>query len=74
MRDLLPMILSLSLSACATTPLTVNQTVAVPESRVLAPQFLSQTSNSGSLVVKRDSGFMGIRVYDPCFCRCRSGC
>jgi len=67
MRRLPPMILLLSLSACATTPLTVNQTVAVPESRVLAPQFLSQTSNSGSLVVKRDSGFMGsactIRVF-----------
>ena len=67
MRHLPPMILLLSLSACATTPLTVNQTLAVPKSRVLAPEFLSQTSNSGSLVVKRDSGFMGsactIRVF-----------
>src|SRR5690349_21053689 len=67
MRDLLPMIIFLSLTACATTPLTFNQTVAVPQSRVLAPEFLSQTSNSGSLVVKRDSGFMGsactIRVF-----------
>src|ERR1051325_11809887 len=67
MRRLPPIILLLSLSACATTPLTVNQTVAVPKSRVVAPEFLSQTSNSGSLVVKRDSGFMGsactIRVF-----------
>ncbi|HEX7229257.1 MAG TPA: hypothetical protein VF452_02595, partial [Candidatus Binatia bacterium] len=59
--------LLLSLSACATTPLTFNQTAAVPESRVLARQLLSQGSNSGSLVVKRDSGFMGsactIRVF-----------
>jgi hypothetical protein len=57
----------LSLAACATTPLTVNQTAAAPNSRILAPQLLSQTSNSGSLVVKRDSGFMGsactIRVF-----------
>jgi len=57
----------LSFTACATTPLTLNQTVAVPESRVLARQLLNQTSNSGSLVVKRDSGFMGsactIRVF-----------
>jgi len=55
------------LTACATTPLTLNQTVAVPDSRILARQFLSQPSNSGSLVVKRDSGFMGsactIRVF-----------
>ena len=55
------------LTACATTPLTLNQTAVVPDSRILARQFLSQISNSGSLVVKRDSGFMGsactIRVF-----------
>lgn len=59
--------LLLSLTACATTPLTVNQTTAVPETRILAPQLLAQASNTGSLLVKRDSGFMGsactIRVF-----------
>ena len=67
MRNLALITLLLSLTACATTPLTVNQTVAVPQTRVLALQLLTQTSNSGSLVVKRDSGFMGsactIRVF-----------
>jgi hypothetical protein len=67
MRYLASMTLLLSLAGCATTPLTLKQTAAVPESRVLARQLLSQTSNSGSLVVKRDSGFMGsactIRVF-----------
>jgi hypothetical protein len=57
----------LSLTACATTPVTINQATAVPDSRILAPQLLAQTPNSGSLVVKRDSGFMGsactVRVY-----------
>jgi hypothetical protein len=57
----------LSLTACATTPLTINQATAVPDSRILAPQLLAQAPNSGSLVVKRDSGFMGsactVRVY-----------
>jgi hypothetical protein len=57
----------LSLAACATTPLTINQAAAVPETRILAPQLLAQASNTGSLVVKRDSGFMGsactIRVF-----------
>lgn len=67
MRNLALVTLLLSLTACATTPLTLNQSAAVPESRILARQFLSETANSGSLVVKRDSGFMGsactIRVF-----------
>ncbi len=57
----------LPLTACATTPLTINQASAVPSSRVLAPQLIAQRSNTGILVVKRDSGFMGsactIRVF-----------
>lgn len=57
----------LSLTACATTPVTVNQATAVPVSRMLAPQLVSQASHTGSLVVKRDGGFMGsactIRVF-----------
>ena len=57
----------LSLAACATTPLTINQAATVPQTRILAPQFLAQASNTGSLLVKRDSGFMGsactIRVF-----------
>ena len=59
MRWLFLVLFPLSLAACATTPLMLNQTTLVPQSRVLAPQLLSETSNSGSLVVKRDSGFMG---------------
>ena len=63
----LVLFLILSLAACATTPLTINQAAVVPESRILAPQLLAQASNTGSLVVKRDSGFMGsactIRVF-----------
>lgn len=64
---LLAMLLALSLAACATTPLTIKQASIVPASRVLAPQWLTRTSSSGSLIVKRDSGFMGsactIRVF-----------
>lgn len=56
-----------SFTACATTPLAINQTAAVPETRILAPQLVAQGANTGSLVVKRDSGFMGsacaIRVF-----------
>jgi hypothetical protein len=57
----------LSLAACATTPVTISQAPPVPSARILAPQLLAQASNTGSLVVKRDSGFMGsactIRVF-----------
>ena len=67
MRFLVLFLMLLSLAACATTPLTINQAAAVPETRILAPQLLAQASNTGSLVVKRDSGFMGsactIRVF-----------
>ena len=59
--------LALSLSACATRPVSIHQSSAVPSSRILAPQWLSQGQHKGSLIVKRDSGFMGsactIRVF-----------
>jgi hypothetical protein len=57
----------LSLTACATNPVTINHAATVPASRILAPQFLAQAAHTGSLVVKRDSGFMGsactVRVF-----------
>ena len=63
----LTILLLFPFTACATTPVTINQAAAVPTSRILAPQLLAQASNTGSLVVKRDSGFMGsactIRVF-----------
>ena len=64
---LLALLFLLSFTACATTPLTINQASAVPPSRILAPELIAQRSNTGILVVKRDSGFMGsactIRVF-----------
>ena len=64
---LLAVLIYLSLAACATTPVTIHQASAVPNSRILAPQLLAQASHTGSLVVKRDSGFMGsactVRVF-----------
>ena len=60
-------LLLFSFTACATTPVTINQAATVPRSRILAPQMWAQASNMGSLVVKRVSGFMGsactIRVF-----------
>lgn len=55
------------IASCATTPITVDQAATVSGSRVLAPQLVNQRANTGSLVVKRDSGFMGsactVRVF-----------
>src|SRR5215467_15517670 len=63
----LALFLSLGLAACATHPISVNQASPVPTARVLAPQWLAQAPYTGSLVVKRDSGFMGsacnVRVF-----------
>jgi hypothetical protein len=59
--------LALSLTACATQPISIYQASAVPSSRILAPQLLSQAQFTGSLIIKRDTGFMGsactIRVF-----------
>lgn len=52
-------LLFLSITGCATTPVTIGQAKAVPGNRILTPQLLAQAQNTGSLVVKRDSGFMG---------------
>jgi hypothetical protein len=63
----LAVLLALSLTACATQPVTIYQASAVPSSRILAPQWLSQAPYTGSLIIKRDKGFMGsactIRVF-----------
>ena len=53
------LVVLLSLTACATQPVSIYQASAVPSSRVLAPQLLSQAQYTGSLVIKRDTGFMG---------------
>lgn len=64
---LLATVLTVSLTACATSPVTINQASPVPASRILAPQLLDQAQYTGSLVIKRDSGFMGsactIRIF-----------
>jgi|SRR5438132_4912114 len=58
---------ALSLTACATRPVSIYQASAVPSSRILAPQWLSPAPYTGSLIIKRDSGFMGsactVRVF-----------
>ena len=55
------------LQACATSPVAINDAAVVPSSRILAPQLLAPAQYTGSLVIKRDSGFMGsacsIRVF-----------
>ena len=60
-------LLTLALTACATQPVSIYQASAVPSSRILAPQLLSQAQCTGSLIIKRDIGFMGsactIRVF-----------
>ena len=59
--------IALSFTACATSPVAVKEATAVPASRILAPQLLAPAQYTGSLIIKRDGGFMGsacaIRVF-----------
>jgi hypothetical protein len=60
-------LLFMFLLGCATQPLAVDNSLAVPSSRILAAHWLAPSAYTGSLIVKRDSGFMGsacnVRVY-----------
>jgi hypothetical protein len=60
-------LVALLLAACATTPTTVQQASSVPSSRILSAKWLAQAPYTGSLVIKRDSGYMGsactVRVF-----------
>ena|SRR6266446_8255095 len=64
---LLVIVLTLTVVGCATRPVSVYEASPVSQSRVLAQQWLTSTRNTGSLIIKRDSGFMGaactIRVF-----------
>ena len=57
----------LSLLGCATYPVAIDKSSAVPASRMLAQQWTAQGPYTGSLIIKRDSGFMGsacnVRVF-----------
>jgi hypothetical protein len=61
------LVVFLALTSCATTPISVEQASTVPGARILAKQMLAPAPYTASLVIKRDSGFMGsacsIRVF-----------
>ena len=63
----LAVLVILSIAGCATQPVTIDKALAVPASRMLAPQWMAQGTYTGSLIIKRDSGFMGsacnVRVF-----------
>ena len=60
-------VIFLFIAACATQPVSIQQAKAVPNGRVLARQWLVPAQYTGSLVIKRDTGFMGsactVRVF-----------
>lgn len=59
--------IAISPTACATSPVAVDHAAAVPLSRILAPHLMAPAQYTGSLIIKRDGGFMGsacaIRVF-----------
>ena len=60
MRTILACVLVLlTLSACATTPITARYADDVPASRLMQEAPLQERPNTGRLIVTRDGGFMG---------------
>jgi len=55
------------LSACATTIVNVNDAELVPASKIIDPQYSKQKDETGTVVIKRDTGFLGAacnkRIY-----------
>ena len=57
------------LIGCASTPVSTSEAVSVPNNRILADgkQFIAPSKNTGKIIVKRDSGFIGsactVRIY-----------
>jgi hypothetical protein len=49
----------LLISGCATHPIAYSEITVVPNSRVLAPEFLAERSGTAKITIKRDAGFMG---------------
>jgi hypothetical protein len=47
------------ISGCATHSIAYSEAMAVPNSRVLAPEFLAQRFRTAKITIKRDSGFTG---------------
>ncbi len=47
------------IAGCATRPIPNDEAIHIPESRILDSKYLKPTPNSGTVTVKRDSGFFG---------------
>lgn len=67
MKKILLAMVLLGLTGCATKPVTNEQAKDVPASQIIDKTMLSKKENTGAVIIKRDSGFMGsaclTRVY-----------
>ncbi|NHV08319.1 hypothetical protein G9X43_07765 [Cronobacter turicensis] len=59
MKNLVIILGALALSACSNTPVPTNQANEVTGSKLLTTIYSSPTDNTGTLIVKRDTGKMG---------------
>jgi type IV pilus biogenesis protein CpaD/CtpE len=46
-------------SGCASRPVSTNEAVTVPPDKIVDSRFSHKLPNSGEVIVKRDSGFVG---------------
>lgn len=48
-----------TLGGCATKPITTSNASPVPKERIIDAAFLQNSSSSGEVIIKRDTGLMG---------------
>lgn len=65
MKKVLPLLAILFLAGCATKPVSNEAAQPVPEKQILNRDLLTEKENTGKVIIKRDSGFMG----SACFSR-----
>lgn len=59
MNPLLPLLITIFLSACSNTPVPTNQAKEVSAQRLTTPAFSSSEDRAGTIIIKRDAGTMG---------------
>lgn len=58
-KKLAVLFLAIALQGCATRPLSNAESKPIPSAQIIDSRYLNKTSNTGTVTVKRDSGFGG---------------
>ncbi|WP_145507270.1 hypothetical protein [Yersinia alsatica] len=59
MRRITLLVLSMVLAGCATSPVATKDAKMVPDKQILDSSITQSKDNTGKVIIKRDSGFIG---------------